>query len=92
MTIRHIVLILGSSSEISDESLSAYPGIEVYRIDGPDAENQIEMALLNDLVTPIQLAFVGGEDARRFAELYNGTWIEDGSAAEEELRRFRVLT
>lgn len=35
------------------------------------------MALLNDLQMPLKLVFLGGDDARHFAELYHGEWIED---------------
>jgi len=46
------------------------------------------MALLNDFVTPLKLAFVGGEEARHFAELYHGTWIEDGPTAVSDVLRY----
>jgi hypothetical protein len=46
------------------------------------------MALLNNLETPLQLAFVGGDQAKTFAKGYGGTWIEDGPTIEEDLKRF----
>jgi hypothetical protein len=33
------------------------------------------MALLNDLIRPLKLAFVGGDLAKRLATAYYGTWI-----------------
>jgi hypothetical protein len=35
--------------------------VEVYYVDGPDIELQVDMALLNDLIRPLKLAFVGGQ-------------------------------
>jgi hypothetical protein len=86
MMTRHIAIPCGAVN-IHLEKLKGCPGVEVYRIDGPDAENQVEMALLNDLVTPLKLACVGSEDGRRFAEMYNGTWVEEGPSAVADVLR-----
>jgi len=64
------------------------PGVEIYRVDGPDLEDQIEMALLTDLITPCKLAFVGGDLAKRLATAYYGTWIEDTPSVNEDLLAF----
>jgi hypothetical protein len=41
-------------------------------------EEQVEMALLNDLHRPLVLVFVGGgEEGRRLAEEYRGVFVED---------------
>ena len=89
MTTRSIAFLFGAAAtDIPDERLKVHPDVEVYRIDGPDPEHQIDMGLLSDLVCPVALAFIGGEDAKRFAEMYHGTWIEDGPSAEEDLMRF----
>ena len=44
--------------------------VEVYRLNGPDFEHEIEMAFLNNLETPLKLAFVGGEEAKQFDGQY----------------------
>jgi hypothetical protein len=62
--------------------------VEVYRLNGPDFEHEIEMALLNNLETPLKLAFVGGEEAKQFDGQYSGVWIPDGPNVEEDLCRF----
>ena len=46
------------------------------------------MALLNDMIRPLKLAFVGGDLAKRLATAYDGTWIEDTSSAIEDLLAF----
>lgn len=70
------------------ERLKDLPDVEVYRLDGPDLEDQIEMALLNDLITPLALAFVGGVEAKPFDGQYGGVWMPDGNKVEGELLRF----
>lgn len=73
MRIRQVIIQVGSRST----KLAPSPGVEVYYVDGPDSEDRIDMALLNDLQMPLKLVFLGGDDARHFAELYHGEWIED---------------
>lgn len=63
-------------------AITARPGIEVYHV---VTEDDIDRALLTDLVAPCRLAFVGGEDARRLAGLYGGMWIMDSPAVEGDL-------
>jgi hypothetical protein len=46
-----------------------------------------DMTLLNDLVVPINLVFVGGVEAKRLADLYHGTWIENGPTAIADILR-----
>jgi hypothetical protein len=41
-----------------------------------------------DPVCPCKLAFVGDEEAKRFALLYGGTWIEHPPTLEDELMCF----
>jgi hypothetical protein len=43
------------------------------------------MALLNDLVTPLKLAFVGGDDAKQLDGQYGGVWIADSPTVEQDL-------
>ena len=62
--------------------------VEVYRLNGPDFEHEIEMAFLNNLETPLKLAFVGGEEAKQFDGQYSGVLIPDGPNVEEDLCRF----
>jgi hypothetical protein len=58
---RYILMYFGSVDRPSWERLKDRPDVEVYRLDGPDFEDQVDMALLNDLILPLKLAFVGGE-------------------------------
>lgn len=88
MTKRYVAILLDVEADIYTEPLQVHPGAEVYRIDGPDLENQIDMALLNDLVVPLKLAFVVGEIAKHYAEVYHGTWIEDGPNATARIVQF----
>ena len=87
MNTRNIAFYFASSSLIS-EKLKAHPGVELCLIDGPNIEDQIDMALLNDLHCPVKLAFVGGELAKRLATAYSGTWIEDTSSVNDDLLAF----
>lgn len=84
---RYIAIIVGTATSIDPERLRSDSGVEVYQVDGPDAEHNIDMALLNDLVRPVKLVFVGGEDARFYAELYHAFWTEDGPNAVAEVLR-----
>jgi hypothetical protein len=63
--------------------------VEVYPLsDGPDVEDQVEFALLTDLVRPLKLAFVGGDVAKRLAAAYFGMWVKDTPAVNDELLAF----
>jgi len=66
-------------------AVSAHEGVEVYSV---STEDEIEMALLNDLHSPCKLVFIGGERAKRFAEQYGATCIESTPTLEENLLRF----
>jgi hypothetical protein len=68
--------------------LKAHPGVELYLVDCPNIEDQIDTALLNDLHCPVKLAFVGGELAKRLAKAYSGTWIEDTPSVNDDLLAF----
>ena len=85
MNTRKIAICCGVSSLKGFENL---PGVEVYHVDGPDIEYEVDMALLNDLVSPCKLAFVGGVTAKRLATAYYGTWIEDTPSVNEDLLAF----
>ena len=86
---RYILMYFDSVDRASLERMKAWPGVEEYRLHpGPDLEHQIEMALLNNLETPLKLAFVGGEEAKQFDGQYSGVWIPDGPNVEEDLCRF----
>jgi hypothetical protein len=85
---RHIAMYFGSVGRPLLERLKDRPDVEVYRLNGPDFEDQIEMALLNDLIIPCKLPFVGGDLAKRLATAYYGTWIEDTPSAIEDLLAF----
>jgi hypothetical protein len=85
---RYIAIYFGPNIHPSLERMKDRPGVEIYRVDGPDLEDQIEMALLNDLITPLKLAFVGGDTAKHLAEAYFGTWIEDTPSVNDELLAF----
>jgi hypothetical protein len=85
---RYILMYFGSVDRPSLERLKDRPDVEVYRLDGPDFEDQVDMALLNDLILPLKLAFVGGKTAKRLATAYYGTWIEDTASVSEDLLAF----
>jgi hypothetical protein len=85
---RYILMDFGSVDRSSLERLKDRPDVEVYRLDGPDFEDQVDMALLNDLILPLKLTFVGGDLAKRLATAYYGTWIEDTPSVSEDLLAF----
>ena len=85
---RYILMYFGSVDRPSLERLQDRRDVEVYRVDGPDIELQVDMALLNDMIRPLKLAFVGGDLAKRLATAYDGTWIEDTPSAIEDLLAF----
>jgi hypothetical protein len=82
---QHRHLGRGASSLKGLENL---PDVEVYFVDDPDKDNQVDMALLNDLITPCKLAFVGGDLAKRLATAYSETWVEDTPSVNEDLLAF----
>ena len=83
---RHIVMYFGSVDRPSLKRFKDRLNVEVYRLDGPDLEDQIELALY-DLETPLKLAYVGGEEAKQFDGQYGGVWIPDGPNVEAGLLR-----
>jgi hypothetical protein len=86
---RYILMYFASGDRPELDSMRDRPDVEVYRLrPGPDLEDQIDMALLNDLITPLKLAFVGGDEAKTFANEYGGVWIPDGPTVEADVRRF----
>ena len=88
MSTRNIAICCGASSL---KGLENHQDVEVYFVDDPDIEHQVDMALLNDLITPCKLAFVGGDLAKRLAAAYYGTWIEDTPSVNEDCLRFGTL-
>jgi hypothetical protein len=85
MNTRKIAICCGTSSLKGLENRS---DVEVYYVDGPDIELQVDMTLLNDLIRPLKLAFVGGDLAKRLATAYYGTWIEHTPSVNEDLLAF----
>ena len=85
---RYILMYVGSVDRPSLEQLKGRFDVEVYRLSGPDFKDQIELALLNDLIRPLKLAFVGGEEAKHFDGQYGAVWIPDGANVEADLLRF----
>ena len=85
MNTRKIAICCRTSSLKGLENRS---DVEVYYVDGPDIEHQVDMALLNDMIIPCKLAFVGGDTAKHLAEAYFGTWIEDTPSVSEDLLAF----
>jgi hypothetical protein len=55
-------------------------------------EDQVELALLTDLVRPLKLSFIGGDVAKRLAEAYFGSWIEDTPMVNDDLLAFWGIT
>jgi hypothetical protein len=89
---RHIAFYF-KPSNVEPEQLAHYPRVELYCIDdGPDVANQVEMALLNDLVSEIKAAYVGGPVAKLLAEGYRGMWIQDTPAVNQDLLQFWGFT
>jgi hypothetical protein len=83
---RHVIIEIGD--RVLDASkLRHVPGIEVYHANGPETEDQIDIALLNDLVMPLKLVFVGDEGVRLFAEEYHADWIQCSPTAVDDILR-----
>src|ERR1019366_3075074 len=85
---RYILMYFGSVDRPSLERLKDRPDVEVYRLHGPDFEDQDDRALLNELIRPLELAFVGGKTAKALAMADYGTWIEEAASAIEDLLGF----
>jgi hypothetical protein len=83
MAFRRIAMLVHTDIQLS-AAITARPDVEVYHVAN---EDDIDMALLNDLVVPCKLAFVGGDRAKAFADQYGGTWIQDGPDLEADLQR-----
>jgi len=84
MNFRQIAILVHTDIQLSG-AVTARPGVEVYHV---SSEDDIDMALLNDLVVPCKLAFVGGDRAKAFADQYGGVWIQGGPDLEADLIRF----
>ena len=85
---RYILMYFDSVDRPSLQRLKDRFEVEVYRLHGPDFQDEIEMALLNNLEAPLKLVYVGGEEAKHFDGQYGGVWIPDGPNVEEDLCRF----
>ena len=85
MSARNIAICCGVSSL---KGLENHPDVELYFVHELDIEHQVDMALLNDLITPCKLVFVGGDLAKRLATAYYGTWIEATPSVNEDLLAF----
>jgi hypothetical protein len=83
MAIRFIAMLVHTNIRLN-AAVTARPGVEVYHV---GSEDDIDMALLNDLETPLKLAFMGGNAARILAKEYGGVSIADGPSAEVDLLR-----
>ena len=84
---RYIAMYFGSVDRPALDRLKDRLDVEVYRLEGPDFEHEIEMGLLDNLETPLKLAFVGGEEAKLFDGRYGGVWIADSATIETDLLR-----
>jgi hypothetical protein len=73
--------------EIGCYPFEAPEGAEIYWLDDVPDEDEIDLRLLDDLHSPMLLAFIGDEEAKRLADLYGGKWIS-GSEGKDELVRF----
>jgi hypothetical protein len=97
MYTRYVVMHFGSSyinvEELEQTPTDSTDSVEVYALaDGPDVEDETELALLHDLVRPLRLVFVGADTAKRLAEAYGGDWIEDTANVPNDLLRIWELT
>lgn len=90
MPTRKIAMIL-DGTQVQRDRLQRYADVELHDIQGPDIEDQIDSGLLNDLHSPVKLAFVGGVIAKSMASLYGATWIADGPTVNDDLLRFWQL-
>jgi len=84
---RYIIMYFGPVDRPDLERLKDRLDVEVYRIDGADLEHEIEMALLNNLITPLKLSYVGGDEAEKFDGEYSGVWMPDRPTLETDLIR-----
>jgi len=87
MQMRYILMYFGLVDRPSLERLKDRLNVEVWRLNGPDFEHEIEMGLLNNLETPLKLAYVADDEAKQFDGKYGGVWIPDGPNVEADLLR-----
>jgi hypothetical protein len=86
---RFILIYIASGDRPELDSMRDRPDVEVYRLHpGPDLEDQIELALLNNLETPLKLVYVGGDEAKKLDGEYSGVWLPDRPNVEGDLLRF----
>ena len=89
MYTRHVAILIHSTADLNTAALKERPGVEIYRIENDvDVEDEIDIALLQDFVSPFKLAFVGGDAAKRFAKSFDCTWIEDSPTVQNDLLAF----
>jgi len=70
---RHVLMYFNSPPPGIPSDVEAYP-----LVDGQDFTDQIELPLLNNLITPLTLVFFGGgETGKRLADLYDGKHTEN---------------
>jgi hypothetical protein len=70
-TKRNIIIYVGGAPRTP--MISADP-VELYDV---STEQDVDMALMDDLHSPIEhLTFVGGEQAKQYADKHKGTWVQ----------------
>jgi hypothetical protein len=84
----HTVICIGTISCLDPAITKQQPGVHLYRVDGDDVQEQIDLALLEHLHCQRTIVFVGGEQARREAEAYGVSWIEDTPPVNDALLQF----
>ena len=84
----HTTICIGSVSNLDLVVLKAQPGVDLYHAAGADVQDQIDMALLDQLHCQRTVVFVGGEVAKREAKAYGVKWIEDTPAVNDALLQF----
>ena len=84
----HILISIGPVSHLDLDRIKDQPGLAYYRVAGADLPLQIDMALLDHMHCPCTIVFVGGDEARREADDYRVTWIEDMPSAADALINF----
>lgn len=84
---RKILIYFGDFGDSIPVKILLFPNLEMYHLEPDDnLEDQIEMALLNDLVTPLVLVIAGGgETGKRLAEAYHGTFVVDPATLTPDL-------
>lgn len=86
--VQHIVIVIGPVTHLDLGRIKEQPGLALYRVDGADLPNQIDMALLDNLHCWSTTVFVGGELAKREAAAYHTAWIEDTPSVNDDLFGF----